>query len=644
VSDFGQLLGTEVVGFKLTHLLGEGGMAAVFHGENVLNPRIHRAIKVVRPELSSRAEFRARFMEEAEILEGLRHANVVGFYGVREQDGWLVMELELLRGHPLSEEIKDGRALDVARCLDLIRQACDGVAAAHDLGIVHRDLKPDNLFVTDAAQVRVLDFGIARALDDADRLNKATVAGTVPGSPPYMAPEVCNGAVPATSADVYALGISVYELLMGHHPFQKPDAQPLSSTQMMFAHVKKELPPIASIRPDAPPALNQVIARAVAKDPSDRFTSARELADALRAIAQGIAASGAAGGAESATRFALPTFDGGGGGEAEGPGGTDPMRSVQKKRLSAPKVALALGLLGTIGVGGGVGYLMTRPEPAPPEVATEPAVLEVDAGPPEPEDAIPFVRVDPPRIDPRNPLYLGLPSNDRRRFRNVKGFRPGREIAPPTEPYEIHAHEVTWGVYEAWLKESGVEEFERPSHVPEDPELRANLPVSGIGWQPATDYCVAIGGSLPTEEHWEYAARGPALRPHAWGSQTLDLAMTHAFAGDEGVPVEVMSSPQDRTPGEESRVIFDLTGNVQEWTADLYRDDLPDRNESWVQEGGLTFRALRGLPLASDPPRRLPEFSGAHRNVLCATGDCPPAAAELGRFVGFRCVRPAREE
>lgn len=632
--EFDRLLGTELAGFRLTDALGEGGMAAVFRGENLLNPRIVRAIKVVRPELASREEFRARFMDEAVILEQLRHPNVVGFFGVRQDGDWLLMELELLQGRPLSQL---GADVSVSKAVGWLRDACEGVAAAHDLSIVHRDLKPENLFLTDKGKVVVLDFGIARALDDADRMSRATRHGTVPGSPAYMAPEVCNGAVPEVSADVYALGICLYELLLGHHPFEKPGAVKLSSTQMMLAHVKEELPPMRQLRPDVPEALERIIERATAKDPAERFPSARELADALRGIADSLPTDAPT--PSSRTRFELPT--------------TKVARkaptSVQRGSGSGLWIVIG-GVVASLAIGGGLVWALTQPPPPDPIAGAEtdagapPSAREEappDAGEPEPDPRNRWVRVDPPRTrGPRDePLYLGLPTEER--DGNVSGFRPSRRIAPPSSPYEIQQHEVTWGELDPWLAEQAIE-LERPAHVPTTPEERVDLPTTGISWEHALAYCRSLGGTLPTEEQWELAARGEELRPYPWGSQTMDLARNHVYQGSEGRPVAVMTSDQDRTPGTINQIIYDLLGNAQEWTADVWRSNVPGEDESWVQSDGLTFRTVRGLPLLLPRPARLPQQGAAFRMPLCANGDCPPTHLIAG--VGFRCVRAPRDE
>ena len=172
--------------------------------------------------------------------------------------------------------------LPVAQAIDWVRQAAEGVSAAHALGVVHRDLKPDNLLLTHSGQIKVLDFGIARAMDDVRRHTQLTMAGVIPGTPGYMAPEVCNGALPTPAADVYALGIVLYELLLGWHPLNEPGQTPLSGLQMMFAHVQGDFPRLRTLRADVPESVEQILTQATAKDPAQRFADASGLAAALR--------------------------------------------------------------------------------------------------------------------------------------------------------------------------------------------------------------------------------------------------------------------------------------------------------------------------------------------------------------------------
>jgi formylglycine-generating enzyme required for sulfatase activity len=227
---------------------------------------------------------------------------------------------------------------------------------------------------------------------------------------------------------------------------------------------------------------------------------------------------------------------------------------------------------------------------------------------------------------------------------DVHGFRPARHVTAPTVAYEIQQHEVTWSEFEAWAAsapDAGAP-VARPAWVPAAPAERARWPVTNVSWSAAMAYCRALGGSLPTKEEWELAARGAERRPFAWGAQPLDRTRTHAYAGADARTVAVMSSEQDATPGDDERsVIYDLMGNAREWTADLFRDDLPDQPEGWTQAAGRAFRAVRGLPLAQDAPLAMQLEPAAYRNALCASGPCPPATAQQTQYVGFRCARRA---
>lgn len=280
------IIGKEIGGFLVTSVIGEGATAFVLRGESALDASIVRALKVVRPELSALPEFVARFTEEARTLDRLQHPNVVRFHGIRREifDGipLLIMELEALEGRPLCDFLAPGVGpLPVRFPVGWYHAAAEGVAAAHDLAIVHRDLKPANLFLTTAGQIKVLDFGIARVVDDANRAMRLTVAGKVPGTPAYMAPEACFGANPTAAADVYSLGIGLFELLAGRHPYAVPGQTLPKGMAMMVAQVKCDVPPLRSIRPDVPEAVERIVAKATAKEPARRYSTARELSDDL---------------------------------------------------------------------------------------------------------------------------------------------------------------------------------------------------------------------------------------------------------------------------------------------------------------------------------------------------------------------------
>ena len=243
-----------------------------------------------------------------------------------------------------------------------------------------------------------------------------------------------------------------------------------------------------------------------------------------------------------------------------------------------------------------------------------------------------WVRVVPPAAGAV--LILGVAESA-----DQRGFRPARRVTAPNEAFELQQHEVTWGELDPWLASHLTIVPATPAWLPADLSARKNLPVTGLRWTDAQQYCKSLGGSLPSEEQWEFAARGASLRPNAWGAQRPDAQRMRFFAGADAQPAPVMSSEQDRTPGAESDALYDLTGNVQEWTVDLWREDAPGQDESWVQEGPTSFRAIRGLPLTAAASANLPPIGAAWREPLCATGLCLEKTKAKLQAVGFRCAR-----
>jgi serine/threonine-protein kinase len=275
----------------------------------------------------------------------------------------------------------------------------------------------------------------------------------------------------------------------------------------------------------------------------------------------------------------------------------------------------------------------TAPAPAPePPPTPEPAVPPPppDAAPPPSLNAwVPIAPVSPPPI-------LGVGDGA---HRSARGFRPAREIRAPAAPYEIHAHEVTWRELETWLADNPDHEFPAPAWADGPAAARADLPATGVPWPTALAYCQSVGGTLPSEEQWEFAARGPDLAPNPWGAGRLDPMRTHAYRGPGAQVVKVMTRDQDVTPRERGPRIYDLLGNAREWTADLWREDHPGKNEAWTAEGDQTYRAVRGLPLAEKMPAAVQEPAAAYREPLCATGPCVAKSGPYLKYVGFRCVR-----
>ena len=300
--------------------------------------------------------------------------------------------------------------------------------------------------------------------------------------------------------------------------------------------------------------------------------------------------------------------------------------------------AAALLLLGKHTGGGGTGGNIVKPAVVTDAAPVRPvAVAPPDAAPAaiEPAGPNPWVRVDPPGSG--HEVLLGVGSDDI--VDSVPGLRPTRGVAAPKEPFAIQQHEVTWAeLRDYYAKATKVDGFD-PAVPGPDRDL---YPATGIRFEVAQAYCQSLGGDLPSEEQWEYAARGPDRRPYPWGRDLPDLGKVNAFAGPDAKLTPVLTSPQDVTPGPAASAIHDLAGNAQEWVASKWREDKPGADEKWVDDGANVYGTLRGLPLTEPAPAKLPSEGAAWRATLCRAGKCVPDSKDYLANVGFRCVKPVK--
>jgi DNA-binding SARP family transcriptional activator/DNA-binding beta-propeller fold protein YncE len=266
-------------GYRLLSLIGEGAFGAV---HRAFQPQVGRevAVKIIRPELANRADFIRRFGTEAQLVARLEHPHIVPLYDYwRDPDGaYLVMRY--LRGGSLRGVISQ-QPLEVERAVRLIDQLALALTAAHRQGVVHRDVKPANVLFDEDGNAYLSDFGIAKDLVAAG--GAAVPPGTPSGSLYYASPEELRGEGVTPRADLYGLGIVLFESLTGRHPFAG-----WSSDAIAEKHATEPLPPVHGLRPDVPASVDEVIARATAKTPEDRYEDARSLALALHdALGQG---------------------------------------------------------------------------------------------------------------------------------------------------------------------------------------------------------------------------------------------------------------------------------------------------------------------------------------------------------------------
>ena len=311
------LVGSRVGTYLITKRLGEGGVGEVFKGVDVMLKR-EVAIKVLHPEFACDPLFVKRFSREAQLHAQLSHPNIATVHALLHEEGdKQFMVMEYVAGISLDEFVRSGGPVPVSRALSIFRRALDGIEHAHRNGIVHRDIKPANIMVADSGAVKVMDFGIARALDCREHLTRH---GQVAGTAKAMSPEQIRGAQADVRSDIYSLGIVLYTLLAGRAPF---DAD--SDLALMRAQLEQAPPPLRPLAADVPPEVEAAVMRALQKDPSARFQTVGEFSHALDASADADATtaamprpSGAPQGAPTMSRTAVNPALGHGQGQPQG--------------------------------------------------------------------------------------------------------------------------------------------------------------------------------------------------------------------------------------------------------------------------------------------------------------------------------------
>lgn len=258
--------------YEIIQSIGEGGMANVYLAQDtILNRRV--AVKVLRGDLASDEKFVRRFQREAISASSLSHPNIVEMYDVGEEEGKYFIVMEYVEGKSLKSLIKKRGGLTLPEALDIMLQLTDGIACAHNSYIIHRDIKPQNILVLDDGRVKITDFGIAQAL----KRGELTETNSVMGSVHYLPPEQANGTGTTIKSDIYSLGIVMFELLTGKVPFKGENAVEIAIKQM-----KEPLPDIHSYKEGIPQSIENIILKATAKNPKNRYDTVLEMQEDIK--------------------------------------------------------------------------------------------------------------------------------------------------------------------------------------------------------------------------------------------------------------------------------------------------------------------------------------------------------------------------
>jgi serine/threonine-protein kinase len=519
--------------YKIEAQLGQGGMSTVY---KATDPNLQRtvAVKLIHSHLSNDAEFIRRFELEASAVAQLRHSNIVQVYDFNHDDNLYYMVLEYVPGETLQNRLetlnKAGQRLPIEEAVKIIANTCEAVGFAHEQGMIHRDLKPANVMLNSRGQPILMDFGVAKMLGGIQH----TATGAIIGTAKYMSPEQARGDRPDERTDLYSLGVMLYEMLTGEPPF---DAD--STVALLMKHVTEPVPDLRNINQDVPEALVTVVKKALAKDRTERYQTAGDMATALR-LSQ-MTPAGPTPLPEATTRGRDPT--------ETLPTGTvmAPGRSaVEQPGHPSPKVGLPLGVIGAIaaailililGVGAafffffgsdGDGEQIVPPPVGQQELPSAASMIQITGG----------------------SYTVGT---------DVSGDNHAPTQQVELKGFWIDQYEVSNDSYSRFILETG---HEPPSDWPDGkiPPDEAAHPVDGISWDLAVAYCTWANKRLPTEAEWEVAARGKEGRLFPWGNNQSVVPLP------SGGTYEVGSKPTNQSPFG----VFDMAGNVWEWVGDTY--------------------------------------------------------------------------
>jgi eukaryotic-like serine/threonine-protein kinase len=622
------MLGRSIDGrYRIDSLIGAGGMGTVYRATRVLIGD-EVAIKILHQDPSD-ANSSERFRREAQAAARLKHPNAVSIYdfGI-SMDGLQYLVMELVEGESLRETLSHG-PLDFATAAEVISQVSAALDEAHRRHIIHRDIKPDNILLHSSAgglRVKVLDFGIAKLRDET--ANHLTQTGSVMGTPHYMSPEQCLGEELDHRADIYSVGIVLYEMLCGRVPFNSP-----VSTAVVVQHVSQPPPSLRSINPAVPEAAEEVVLHAIQKNRNARPLTAGALAQEF-VVALG-------GRQISVSDYAnLPQAGSSVAWKREVNEETVERRPTASDQSDLPKtVYLASPALGvpagrrTNGEHAGVTANMKR---AVPVKYVSAAAIGLSAvallifvvwqrsgeitkktnstisvvGPTEPTPAA--APSSAPAKPERPPTPAGMVPIVGKQF--VMGSDEGDPDANPAHAVNIKSfyldiYEVTCEDYKRFLDKTG-----RPAPTTWTngayPPGTAKQPVTGVTWDDADAYARAVGKRLPLEEEWEFAARGPGGLVYPWG-HTWRAECANAGNQGKGL-VNVGSYDCDSPFG-----VQDLIGNAWEWTASDWKP-YPGGNLATRPKGGE--KVIRGGSWESGTTYATATYRSGYKGVGSKTG------------------------
>ena len=261
------MIGRNIEHYKIVEVLGKGGMGVVYKAFDLKLERFV-ALKILNSELTSNPHFLERFKREAKHQAKLNHPNIVPVYGFTEENGILGIIMEYVSGETVESLIKRLGRLELPYALSILTQVLAGIGYAHSKGFIHRDIKPSNIILNNDGVVKIMDFGISKSVTEGRALTKT---GTKIGTILYMSPEQVKAKPPSNQSDIYSLGITFFEMIVGRVPFDTG-----TDYEIMEAHLKKNPPKVSSLLPSIPSSVDVMLAKAVHKSLAKRYASCED--------------------------------------------------------------------------------------------------------------------------------------------------------------------------------------------------------------------------------------------------------------------------------------------------------------------------------------------------------------------------------
>jgi formylglycine-generating enzyme required for sulfatase activity len=583
-------VGDMVGDYQITGVLGVGGMGKVYRIKNQISER-EDALKVLLPNLADAPELEKRFTREIKVLASLDHPNIASLRTAFRLNNQLLMVMELVEGTGLDDLIKQGPITCEQAC-DYIRQVLAALAYAHRSGLIHRDIKPANMMLTADNIIKLMDFGIAKSKTD----RKLTETGMTMGSLFYMSPEQIQGAELDGRADLYSVGVSLYELVTGSRPFRGK-----SDFDIMLAQMREAPPPPIQVNPALPQALNDVVLMAMEKDPARRFQTAEEFGAALgKLIAAPELTSGAVSYGTTVSR--VPTVS-----TLAPASAATPAALPSTNSTGLLKLAVALGV-GVVLAGLLLVFLIHRRQAHKiPTIASAP--------------------VHEPLLVQSSGDMVFVPGGEALLGPNLKRTFVGE--------FYIDKVEVTNRIFLEFCQTTG---------HPLPPGIRlapSDNPVVNVTNDDARSFCRWAGKRLPTPEEWEKAARGANGQLFPWGSQ-FDYALANVPRDDSAAKAAKLASAMAYESGKSPYGALNMLGNAWEWVDAVA--PAPPVDEFRVYQ--KTFRDL--VPPLSATELFYYARGGSYEFVdpnpaeLISDPGSPLPARARKPDVGFRCAMDAK--